>query len=167
MSPLLMSLMLISFAGLLALAVYRFVKYRQARGFAAQLLLLIAAFAIIFLLFYTPEEPVVKGSGSNEIYFVIILYFFMLLGMAAHYAYTYFSRPKKERKKFDPGLFVAPVFASPIIFIPLLAALQNAEIDLQNLTAAKTMVFFVAFENGFFWKEYFDNRRKEKEDGTD
>ncbi len=28
------------------------------------------------------------------------------------------------------------------------------------------MVFFVAFENGFFWKEYFDNRRKIKKSET-
>jgi hypothetical protein len=29
------------------------------------------------------------------------------------------------------------------------------------------MVFFVAFENGFFWKDYFDQRRKEKARGKE
>ncbi len=45
----------------------------------------------------------------------------------------------------------------------LLAALQNADVDLENLTAPRMIVFLVAFENGFFWKEYFDHRRKDKE----
>jgi hypothetical protein len=86
----------------------------------------------------------------------------MLLGMAAQYGYNRFEQPKAERKAFDFGLFIAPIFASPIIFIPLLAALQNADLDLTRLTTPKMMVFFVAFENGFFWKEYFDHRRLEK-----
>ena len=52
------------------------------------------------------------------------------------------------------------------MFIPLLAALQNTVDNLQNLTAVKMMVFFVAFENGFFWKEYFDHRLKAKQEET-
>jgi hypothetical protein len=70
--------------------------------------------------------------------------------------------------KFDFGMFVAPVFASPIVFIPLLAALQNtpAITGTQGFSAVNLMVFFVAFENGFFWKEYFDHRRKAKQEET-
>ena len=96
---------------------------------------------------------------------MIILYLCMLLGMAAQYAHNRFFLPKAQRPEFDFGLFLAPIFASPIIFIPLLAAMQNAEVDLAQLTVPKMMVFFVAFENGFFWKEYFDHRRQEKQKG--
>lgn len=108
------------------------------------------------------KEPTSKGVGeNNEIYFVIILYIFMLLGMLANYFYNRFSKPKTNRESFDIGLFIAPIFASPIIFIPLLASLQTADIELSNLTTTKLMVFIVSFQNGFFWKEYFDNRNKE------
>jgi hypothetical protein len=89
----------------------------------------------------------------------------MLLGMLSQYIYTRLEQPKDLRKKFDLGLFLAPIFTSPIIFIPLLSAMQNAEVDLQNLTTPKIMIFLVAFENGFFWKELFDHRRKLKETG--
>ena len=81
--------------------------------------------------------------------------------MTCHYLYTLLSMPKNQRRSFDFASFIAPVFASPIVFIPLLASFQNADVDLTNLTLPKFMVFFVAFENGFFWKELVDNRRKE------
>jgi hypothetical protein len=53
-----------------------------------------------------------------------------------------------------------PVLASPIVFIPLLASLQNADPDLSRIDVPGFMIFVVAFENGFFWKEYFDNRKR-------
>ena len=55
---------------------------------------------------------------------------------------------------------LAPVLASPIIFIPLLASQQNADLDLSRFDIPRFMIFLVAFENGFFWREYFDNRKK-------
>lgn len=103
-----------------------------------------------------------KGSQANETGFVIVLYLSMLAGMACHYFYGLFLLPQRKRSKFDLGAFLAPVFASPIVFIPLLGAFQNTEVDLTQLTLPKFMVFFVAFENGFFWKEVVDNRRKEQ-----
>ena len=84
----------------------------------------------------------------------------MLLGMLAQYGYNYFVTPKSDRKAFDLGVFIAPVFASPVVFIPLLAALQNADIDLTALTIPRMMVFLVAFQNGFFWKDFFDRQRQ-------
>jgi hypothetical protein len=55
-----------------------------------------------------------------------------------------------------------PMLASPLVFIPLLGAFQNAPVDLMSLTLPKFMVFFVAFQNGFFWKEVVDNFRKKQ-----
>jgi hypothetical protein len=34
------------------------------------------------------------------------------------------------------------------------------------MTLPRLMIFLVAFENGFFWKEYFDRKRKEVVKGT-
>lgn len=162
-------LIALSLAGLAALAIYRAIKTKNRRGFILQMLVLVVCFAFLYAMFDFPivaQTPAGKGEDGQDVYLVIVLYICMLLGMLAQYAYNRFEQPKEERKKFDLGLFFAPVFASPIIFIPLLAALQNADIDLTKLTTAKTMVFLVAFENGFFWKEYFDHRRKGKEQGT-
>ncbi|MDM8523267.1 hypothetical protein QUF80_07840 [Desulfococcaceae bacterium HSG8] len=159
MSLLMIALTGVSLAGLLAISVLGFVKYRNIRSFIIQLAAIAICSGFLYFFFYAPGSTVAKGDGNKEVYFVIVLYFFMIMGMFAHYAYNRFSQPKEEREQFDFSMFIAPVFASPIVFIPLLAAMQNADVDLANLTTAKMMVFFVAFENGFFWKEYFDNRR--------
>jgi len=93
---------------------------------------------------------------------VIVLYICMLLGMFSNFLYARFTKEKENRGKFDFGTFIAPVFASPVVFLPLLAAFQETGADLQNFTNGKTMIFLVAFQNGFFWKEYFDNVQREK-----
>lgn len=165
MSTLLTSIIGFSLIFLTMLSTYRLMRDRKWMTFIFQFVALILCFLFLhqFFGFPTISQATPKGKGNQEIYLVIVLYFFMLLGMAAHYAYTHFEQPQRKRRKFDFGLFFAPVFASPIIFIPLLAALQNADLDLTHPTAPKIMVFFVAFENGFFWKDYFDHRRKERE----
>jgi uncharacterized membrane protein len=167
MSKLLFIITNLSLLGLLAICVYYFIRSKNIRRFLLQLVILVLCFLALYFLFYTPETPIARGDTSNDIYFVIVLYFFMLLGMLAQYLYTRLEQPKKERKEFEWGLFLAPIFASPIVFIPLLSALQNANIDLSNLNTTKMMVFFVAFENGFFWKEYFDHRRQVIREGKD
>ncbi|MDZ7290105.1 MAG: hypothetical protein ONB44_01635 [candidate division KSB1 bacterium] len=158
MSGLMTFLTGLSLAALAALSILRFAQNKNWRIFFIQMLVLALGVWFLHALF---DFPVVapRPRGAQDVYLVIILYVCMLLGMAAQYAYTRFEKPKQQRPQFDFGLFVAPIFTSPIVFIPLLAALQNANIDLAQLTVPKMMVFFVAFENGFFWKEYFDHRR--------
>ena len=162
MSGLLSILTNISVGGLLVISIYRYTKYRKIRSFVFQLFLICLGFVFLYKFFYISDRVVAKGD-EIEIPFMIVLYLFMLMGMFANYAYSRFSKIKTKRKEFDFGLFIAPVFASPIIFIPLMAAFQNASLNLQTLTTAKLMVFLVAFQNGFFWKEYFDNIQREKE----
>jgi len=164
MSTLMILLLSLSLVALAGLATYRFLQTKSWRPFLAQMLALLLVFAFLRALFDFPAPPPAsKGDAQQDIYLIIVLYACMLLGMLAQYGHSRFSAPKKKRKPFDLGLFFAPVFTSPIIFIPLLAALQNAEIDLTRLDAPRFMAFLVAFENGFFWKEYFDHRREEKE----
>jgi hypothetical protein len=165
MSSLLKILTNISVGGLLAISIYNFIRYRNTRSFVFQLFLIGLCFVFLYKFFFISESVVAKGD-ENEILFMIVLYLFMLMGMFANYAYSRFSKIKTKREKFDFGMFIAPTFASPIIFIPLMAAFQNASLELQKLTTAKLMVFLVAFQNGFFWKEYFDNIQRERKHGT-
>jgi predicted permease len=161
MSPLLFTITTLSLIGLFVLSIQRFRRYRKGKVFCIQLIIIFGCLFFLYFLFFRLEIPVAKGDRSNEIYFVIVLYISMLLGMFAHYGYFRLTQ-KKGKKTSDFGLFIAPVFTSPIIFLPLLSAFQTADVDLRNLTIPKLMIFIIAFENGFFWKEYFDNRRKEK-----
>jgi len=111
--------------------------------------------------FPKPLEPI-TAKGAEDFTVVGILFLCMIIGMFAHALYQHFSlkRSVRVRRKVDWGLFFAPVCASPMIFIPLLAAIQNANVDLKELTIPRMMMFFVAFENGFLWKAAFDRRKQ-------
>jgi len=168
MSNLMIFLTASSLLGLFAISVYRYIKYRAAGNFILQLIAICFFAGLLYFFFWSHQPPTPKGDGIKDIVFALVLYFFMLLGMAAQYLFSLFEKPKGKRlAEFDWGLFVAPVFASPIVFLPLLAALQNVDIELDKVTLPRLMVFLVAFENGFFWKEYFDNRREAKKEGPD
>jgi len=133
MSGLMTALTLLSLAVLAFLSIYNYVKAKNGRRLILQMLALVFIVVFLYKLFdfpFSSQTQTARGTPKNEVYLVIALYFFMVLGMLAHFFYTRFEQPKQLRKKFDLGRFVAPIFASPIIFIPLLGALQNAELQL-------------------------------------
>ncbi len=153
----------ISLLALAGVLFYRDYKAGSWKGFFLHATVLLACLEFLRRFYgFLTTAPVSKGESGDDIYFIIVLYVIMLLGMVANYAYQRFSTEKSERKQWDFGLFLAPVFVSPIIFIPLLTAFQQ-----QNSDSPKMMLFLVAFQNGFLWKEYFDHkRRKVIEDGA-
>ena len=150
----------LSCLGLLILSILGFKRKGRLRWFVIVLVVLAACGTAYYLVFQHGVSVSSKGAQPHELSFIIILYLFMLLGIVCHYFYGLLMNPKGKRPPFDLGVLLAPVFASPIIFVPLLGAFQNAEIDLAKLTTPKLMVFLVAFENGFFWKEVVENHRK-------
>ncbi len=121
--------------------------------------IVILAFLLNRLFGYPFSPTVVAKSPRNDLILALALYICMLAGMMCQFLFRRFSLPRRRRGKWDLGLFLAPIFASPVVFIPLLAAFSNADIRLENLPGPRLMVFLVAFQNGFFWKEFFDNIR--------
>lgn len=97
-----------------------------------------------------------RGRDDAQWALVAALYVAMVLGMLAHYVYGRLQRLRGRRRKFDVGALLAPVFVSPIVFLPLASILQSAEPV--QASASRLMLFLVAFENGFFWREFFENR---------
>lgn len=155
MSDLLNWITAISLLALAGVLLYRDYKAKSGKGFILHAVILLAAIAFLWRFYgFLSTAPVGKGK-SDELYFIIVLYLFMVLGMLASYAYRHFSRVKAERKHWDFGLFIAPVFVSPIIFIPLLTAFQQVDSD-----SPRMMMFLVSFQNGFLWKEYFDHKKR-------
>lgn len=146
----------------LVLVFYQTVRTRDWRQLAVACVAVVAFSVFLHKLFGFPvPSKTVAKAGSSDLALAVALFICMLLGMAAHFLYSYFVVPKSERKPFDFGLFIAPMFASPVVFIPLLAAFQKLDIDLTALTIPRMMVFLVAFQNGFFWKDFFDRHRRE------
>jgi len=152
----------LSITGLLVLALWNFIRYRKVKQIALSIFLLSICAGIYGTLFHSGAAVRAKGEQAPEWPFVVILYVCMIIGMALSYLYNLYSAPKAARQPFDIGNFLAPVFASPIVFIPLLSAFQGSGVDLANLTSAKLVIFLVGVQNGFFWKELFEKRRKEQ-----
>jgi drug/metabolite transporter (DMT)-like permease len=150
----------ISLAGLFVLIVREFLRSRNTwRSLLSAAAVL--AFAVgYFTWFQSTSQVQPKSDQPNEWAFVVVLYLFMLAGMASSYLYGRFASSRTNREPFDIWNFVAPVVVSPIVFIPLLGAFQSVDVDLAHLSRAKMMIFLVTFENGFVWKQVFDNRKK-------
>lgn len=155
-------LLLIVFASLLGVAVgVRYVDLgRQPRRYGATAVLLVAALGV----FAFALRDTVESKGTvDETAPVVFCYLAMLLGMFAEYGY---SQAEHGHTKLTFALmdFLMPIFASPIVFIPLLTITADMS-DGGAFTRSKLMVYLVAFQNGFFWKSFFEQRRKTVEEG--
>jgi hypothetical protein len=163
MAPWMTTIVAIALLSLVALSVNRLARERRAGPFLLSLSVLAGLAWLLRRFFGFPVAqpiPASKGLTPSELPVIGVLFACMLLGMLAHWLYVWLGTPQGKRRKFDFGRFVAPILASPIIFIPLLASQQNTDLSLAQLDVPRFMVFLVAFENGFFWKEYFDNLKK-------
>ena len=105
--------------------------------------------------------PRPRGGDSSEV-LLVVLFLAMVAGMLSHFLFDRFQRPRRRRRKFDWGTFLAPIFTSPIVFLPLAAAFERSGVDLGEMGGSRLIVLLVAFENGFFWKEFMENRWKSR-----
>jgi hypothetical protein len=112
----------------------------------------------IFPLAFPDPDIEFKGPATQETVAVGFCYFSMLLGMAAQYCYKQVERGD-TKFTFEPMEFLMPIFASPIVFIPLLTLTTDIALS-GPFTKSKLMVYLVAFQNGFFWKSFFEERRQ-------
>jgi hypothetical protein len=117
-----------------------------------------AALAIVLWGIYSTTFPsrAVQTRGDAEIAVLVISYVSMVLGMMAHFVYEK-SEQGATRLTIEWLPLLAPVLVSPIVFIPLVTI--AGEVDGGALSRAAMMVYLVAFQNGFFWKHFFDQRR--------
>ena len=119
-------------------------------------LVVLAAGWVVYAL--APKAVQTRGE-SDEIIAIVICYMSMVFGMMAEYGYAQAERGNKKIE-FDWMSFLMPIFASPIVFIPLLTLTSEVAIG-GAFTRPKLMVYLVAFQNGFFWKSFFEQRRAE------
>jgi len=160
MSSTLFYLLTASLAGVVAGAAYRDFRRGHARVWPTVLLALGAA---AVWLAARPQQLETKG-GSDVSVAVVLCYGAMLLGMVAQYGYAQGER-RQRRFRFELVGFMMPIFASPIIFIPLLSLTTDLSVG-GAFTQSKLMVYLVAFQNGFFWKSFFEQQRQRAVEGT-
>lgn len=118
--------------------------------------LCLAALSGVVFVFGASDGVEAKG-GADETAAVAICYAAMLLGMAAEYFYSQVERGEKTLR-FEAATFLMPIFASPIVFIPLLTLTRDVAAA-GAFSDGRLMVYLVAFQNGFFWKGFFEQRR--------
>jgi hypothetical protein len=123
---------------------------------------LIAAAALMCVLggIYVLTFPTTIGRtrGEAESGPLVVSYIAMVLGMMAHYVYAK-AEKGETRLTIEWMRFVMPILASPIVFIPLVSIAGEVGATGHLFERAKVMVYLVAFQNGFFWKHFFDQRR--------
>ena len=153
-SDVLIWLSALGLAALLAL-LFRRHKAPALFGLGALALVLYGAHAAD-LVGWPGREFVSKGDEPGW-GLVAALYVAMVLGMLAQYAFDRFSRPRGRRRKFAWETFIAPVFASPIVFLPLAASYLNMT---PSGNVPWLMPLLVAFQNGFFWKYIVDTQQE-------
>ena len=149
--------LMLSFGGMIAGIAWYFRSKKHWRP----TLLGLAGLAMVFVFFhfaFSFPKTIETKDAAQETVLVVVCYLATLLGMAAQYIYTL---SEKENKKFQIKLLVMPICASPIVFIPLLTMIQSVDLTAGVFSSSKLMIYLVAFQNGFFWREILGRRRKE------
>ena len=127
---------------------------RRARALAGSTALAFLLWWIYSITF--PSTVTTRGDGGAAT--LVVSYFAMVLGMMAHYVYAKAERGE-TRLTIEWLPFLMPILASPIVFIPLVSIAGEVGTTGGVFTRARLMVYLVAFQNGFFWKHFFDARR--------
>lgn len=152
-----LAMVLFASAVILTLVVaYRDLAVRRPRRTALSVFL--AALSIAIYVYAFPDPDIKAKAVTQEVVAVALCYVSMLLGMIAQYFYKQADRGEKTFT-FAPLEFMMPIFASPIVFIPLLTVTQNMALS-DAFAKGKLMVYLIAFQNGFFWKSFFEQRQK-------
>ena len=147
-------LLLASFAAAAVVLLYYVMTTTSRRTRVAALLVLAVGAWVV----YTPSSSLTQTrSSSDEVIVAVVAYIAMVLGMMAQYFYVQ-AESGATKVKFEWLPFLMPLLASPIIFIPLVSIAVDAGGG-GAFTRQKLMVYLVAFQNGFFWKQVFDQRR--------
>jgi len=147
-----------SLAAFVGVLVYWMITYRLTLVRTLSLLTL-GATSIAVVAWLSPTQVATRAS-IDDTAAVIFCYFSMLLGMTAEYWYAQ-GELGAAKFKFEWTTFLMPIFASPIVFIPLLTITTDVAEAGGAFTRAKLMIYLVAFQNGFFWKSFFEQRRRE------
>jgi hypothetical protein len=130
--------------------------FTRRGGLLPRTLVVLAAAWVVYAV--APRAMQTRGA-ADEIVAIALCYMSMVFGMMAEYGYAQAERGNK-RLEFDVMSFLMPILASPIVFIPLLTLTSEVAIG-GAFTRPKLMVYLVAFQNGFFWKSFFEQRRAE------
>jgi len=164
MSTLSEILVCIAFLAFLVLSILSYRRDRKLPRLLVELSCLVVLALVLHATFGFPKAlfgdsglVISKGAGNNYSDWPIFVFAYLsvVLGMLGQGLYSRFNVVAAERPPFDWGSLLAPVFVSPLVFSPLISTLGNSAGTLQGIF----VVFVTAFENGFFFKAFVEQRQ--------
>ncbi|TKJ40367.1 hypothetical protein CEE37_08550 [candidate division LCP-89 bacterium B3_LCP] len=158
MSQWLTIILSISLLGFFISTLYINVKAGRWKTLIIHVVILGVIILILNRVFKFPQIITTMGPGQETI-IIIFCYICMVIGMSAQYLYQQ-AQSDNDRIKIKMAPLLMPIFVSPIVFIPLLAIIQDIPMGSGALTKSRLMLYFIAFQNGFFWKEIFEKQRQ-------
>lgn len=137
---------------LIAYALIILVELMFVRNFKRFVLEGMILLGVIVLLNVTTGFPVIRQSfgGVSPTTSVVIIFFCAFGGITAQHLFYL-------EGKFRWREYLKPMLTSPIVLLPLLGAIQRSS----NLESVQLISLgFLAFQNGFFWKEMFKRAKR-------
>lgn len=150
------NLLVFFFTGYLLFTIISYIVWRQLKMLIFEVSIGIVALAVLYFTTGFPFERTVAFGGFNPYLLTLLLLFFIVVGMMANYIFY-----KRPRQKFRWLLFFKPFFISPIVLLPLIGAINFDSIEHVQLIS----LCFLAFQNGFFWREIFNKALKQQQEG--
>ena len=141
--------------GFLIFIVVDFMRKKNYTYLLINAAILILIFLVLKFYFNFPSS-VEPRSGIDQ-WDMLLLYILTLLGMVAHYFYDKLTH-EGEDFKFSFKGFIRPLIVSPLIFYPLLSLFDLCNFELNFTTPAGIIMYFIAFQNGYFWKSFFERQ---------
>lgn len=157
MSTSLTNILVFSFIAVLAGLTYHYLKNRNWKAWVFSVII-VGICAFLLNRFFGFPQPIETYGPTEETIALVIAYLSMLIGMVAQYLYHQ-AKNGQRRFKFRLLPFLMPILVSPIVFIPLLSTFQEMGFEGGAVTKSTIMLYFVAFQNGFFWREIFERQQ--------
>jgi len=145
MTPLVTLIIIFCLSSYTIFALIDFIRFRKAKRLMIEV---VAIVLCIFLLNRATGFPVVQNyvfGGPGIVSTIVLLFICVILGMVANYFFHL-------KRKFSWVTLTKPLFVSPIILLPLIGTVNYEGLEPVQLIS----LLFLAFQNGFFWKEIFN-----------
>lgn len=149
LTPAIMATHAITQICLILFGLFVIIDFFQKKNFKRLLIEITVAIVLLAVIYLTGRNdgliPFGEESAPNPLPMIFLLLFFVVIGMIANY-FFHLQAP------FSWLTFIKPIFISPIVLLPIIGA-----IDYENLGPIQQVsLAFLAFQNGFFWKEIYN-----------
>jgi hypothetical protein len=121
---------------------------RAVKRFVVQAVILLGVILLLRLITGFPKITTAFG-GVSPVIAIGIMFVCTVLGIAAHYFFHLKGR-------FSWRTFLKPLIISPIVLLPLIGSVQGTS-DIETIQLIS--FGFLAFQNGFFWKEVLEHAK--------